>query len=197
MDKKFRKWMIIEIVTISTYILTTSFYYHLDKYTTGLPFVILTLLIPVTLISIIVFLLKAGFQIIRNRQKSSYQLFLLAVIPFITLIYVFICPNFNSESLESKTILRACYEGTQNQSTLIFKENKTFELHSTGVFFSSKWFYGTFEQKADTFFLHYKTEKPRRVGTILVIVDENLITIDKDTSQIYLPFYLGYCKGLN
>jgi len=111
--------------------------------------------------------------------------------------------QLNSENLENKSevVLRACYEGTQNQATLKFRENQTFELHWTGVFFSSNWHYGTYKQNADTIFLYYSTRKPSGgIGDTIIIKDDLLVTINKhkvDSSRNFVPFYLGYCKGLN
>jgi hypothetical protein len=198
MDKKNRNRIAITITAFCIYTLLTTFYYHIDKYITGILFFILTLLVPTTLVIMIVYFFKNAILAFRGIQNLSFQLFLPLIISTITLIYVFLCPNFDSENLESDVAFRACYEGTQNQATLKFREDKTFEYHGTGVFFASNWYYGVYEQKADTLYLHYTTEKPRSLGDTLVINGDNLITINQaDSLQRFIPFYLGYCKGLN
>ena len=181
--------------------LLTIFYYHIDKYTGGVIFLILTLLVPIIFITMIVYCVKGIFGVFQNRKNLTIRILIPFIICTVTLIYTLFSPyRLNSEKLESKVTLRACYEGTQNQSTLKFRENHTFELHATGVFFYSEWFYGTYTQKADTLFLNYSTEKPYRVGDTLMIENDLLITINQhkvDSSQYFIPFYLGYCKGLD
>lgn len=180
------------------------FYYHIDRYTNGPIYVItLVFLFPIAYISIVVYFLKEAVCIIRDRRNRVSRSFIPFAICAITLMYLFFSPyKFSSEELENKgkIVIRACYEGTQNQSTLVFRDDKTFELHSTGVFFSNSWFTGIYEQNKDTLFLNYLTEKPERLGDTLLIKDDYLYTIHNnqvDTARYFLPFYLGYCKGLN
>jgi len=151
----------------------------------------------------VAYCIKGVIDIFRNRKNLTIRSFMPFTICTITLIYTLFSPyRLDSENLENKgeVVLRACYEGTQNQATLKFREDQTFELHSTGVFFYSNWLYGTYEQKTDTLFLHYLTEKPKRLGDTLLIKNDLLLTIynqEVDTLRRFLPFYLGYCKGLN
>ena len=118
-----------------------------------------------------------------------------------TLAYTIFSPyRLNSECLESKIVLRACFEGTQNQATLKFREDKTFEINWTGAFFADSWYIGTYKQTSDTFYLYYTTEKPYRFGDTVLNNGQSLITLNKnkiDSSQYFVAFYLGYCKGLN
>lgn len=196
-------WMVITSATCCLYLLLTIFSHHIDKYAGGVIYLILTLLIPISFIAMIVCFINGIFQIFRSRKSLTIQVFMPLMICTITLMYTLFSPyQLDSENLESKVVFRACYEGTQNQATLKFREDKTFELHSTGVFFSNNWFYGTYEQKSDSIFLHYSTEKPKRFGDSIVIKNDLLITINQqkpDTSQYFsfLTFYLGYCRGLN
>src|SRR4029078_842733 len=123
------------------------------------------------------------------------------IIVALTLTYTLLSPlRLDSEALESKVVLRACFEGTQNQAYILFRESNIFEINWTGAFLYDEWFYGTYKQKEDTFFLNYETEKPYRFGDTLINNGESLITINKfkmDSNQYFVPFYLGYCKGLN
>lgn len=116
-------------------------------------------------------------------------------------MYTFFSPyKFDSEKLESETILRACFEGTQNQAVIRFRKNKTFEINWTGAFFADSWYFGTYKQNADTFYLHYSTKKPYRFGDTILNNKEALITLNKakiDSEQYFVSFYIGYCKGLN
>ncbi|MBN2664770.1 MAG: hypothetical protein JXR68_14060 [Bacteroidales bacterium] len=80
-------------------------------------------------------------------------------------------------------------------------ENNKFELHWTGVFFYDEFFVGTYQKKNDTLFLDYKRKKPVRFGDIIFMnnEDEILETIRKEGDSLInvVPFYYGYCKGLN
>jgi len=201
-NNKNRKRILITSLICCVYLLLTIFYYHIDKHTSGAIFILLTLFIPITLVTIIVYCIKGAIEVFRNRKNLTTWTFTPFAICTITLAYTLFSPyRLNSENLtnRSEIIIRACYEGTQNTAVLKFRENQTFELHWTG-FFSSNWFCGTYEQKADTLFLYYSTEKPYRFGDSIVIKDDLLITINRhkiDSSQYFVPFYLGYCKGLN
>ena len=202
-NSKNKKQILPTSIICCVYLLLTIFYYHIDKYTSGIICFILTILIPITFITMIVYCVKGIVRIIRNRKNLTIWAFIPFVICTITLMYTLFSPyRLNSENLENKSevVFRACYEGTQNTAVLKFRENQTFELHWTD-FFSSNWFYGTYEQKSDTLLLHYSSEKPRGgIGDTIVINDDLLITINKqkiDSSRYFVPFYLGYCKGLH
>jgi hypothetical protein len=150
---------------------------------------------------IVIYGIKGLIQIYRNRQNLSIKFCLPTIIALTTLTYTVFSPwRLDSESLESKVLLRACFEGTQNQAYIKLRQDKLFELNWTGIFGYDKWFIGTYTQKVDTFYLYYETEKPLRFGDTIVNNGERLITINKfkkDSSQYLVPFYLGYCKGLN
>ena len=198
--KTTRRTIIVATVCV-VYLLLTIFYHHIDKHLTGVLFIALTLLIPTTFIMMVVYAIKGLIEIYRNRQNLSAKFCLPTIITFTTLIYTVFSPwRLDSEKLESDVVLRACFEGTQNQAYIKFRQDKSFELNWTGVFGYDEWFIGTYTQAADTFFLHYETEKPYRFGDTIVNNGESLITINKfkkDSSQYFVPFYLGYCKGLN
>jgi hypothetical protein len=83
-DKKNRKRIAITITAFCVYTLLTAFYYHIDKYISGIFFVILTLLIPTTLIVMVIFFIKNVIQIFHNKQNLSFQLFLPSIISIIT-----------------------------------------------------------------------------------------------------------------
>jgi len=201
---KNHKQILITSIICCTYLLLTIFYYHIDKYTSGLICLFLTLLIPITFITMVVYCIKGVIGVFRNRKNLTFCNFVPLAICLGALTYMLFSPvRLDSENFEnrSKIVLRACYEGTQNQATLKFRENQTFELHWTGVFFSSNWHYGTYKQEADTIFLYYSTKKPLGgIGDTIIIKDDLLITINKykvDSTRYFVPFYLGYCKGLN
>lgn len=195
-----RRTIIVATVCV-VYLLLTIFYHHIDKYVSGAIFITLILLIPTAFIMIVIYGIKGLIQIYRNRQNLSIKFCLPTIIALTTLTYTVFSPwRLDSESLESKVLLRACFEGTQNQAYIKLRQDKLFELNWTGIFGYDKWFIGTYTQKVDTFYLYYETEKPLRFGDTIVNNGERLITINKfkkDSSQYLVPFYLGYCKGLN
>ena len=192
----------VVVATICTvYLLLTIFFHHIDKHLTGALFILLTLLIPTTFVAMIVYTIKGLTQLYKNRQRLSFRILLPTIISISTLIYAVFSPwRLDSESLESRVILKACFEGTQNQAYLKLRQDRTFELNWTGAFGFNEWFRGTYTQKADTFYMHYETKMPFRFGDTIINNGENLITINKfrkDSSQYFVPFYLGNCKGLN
>ncbi len=98
-------------------------------------------------------------------------------------------------------LFRACFEGTQNQATFKLLENNKFEIHWTGVFFYDEYFVGTYEKRGDTLYLDYRGKKPVRFGErILMDNDKEIletICSDDDSLRNVVPFYYGFCKGLN
>jgi hypothetical protein len=202
MDKNQIKRQIIKVIlTCIIFLLLIIFYYHIEKYTTGVIEFFLTVLIPVAFVAISVFLVKGVINIFKYRKQLSFAICLPTLIVVFTFSYLFFSPyRLNSEKLCSEVVLRACFEGTQNQAYILFREDQTFELNWTGVFFANNWYYGNYTQNADTFYLNYVSKKPYRFGDTIVNNGQDLITINKkliDSSQYFVPFYLGYCKGLN
>lgn len=150
-----------------------------------------------------VYAIKGLIDIARNRQNLTLSFCMPTIVVLTTLIYIFFSPwQFDSESLESKVEIRACYEGTQNQSYIKFREDKTFEINSTGVFFANNWYTGQWIKSGDTLFLKFDNEKPGLLSDTLIIHSDHLIPIDKialaDSTKDYRRhYYIGYCKGLN
>ena len=201
MDNKNHINLLVKAISIClAFLLLTGFYYHLDKHLTGPVFIILTLCIPFLFLFIIVYTFKGVLEIFRHKQNHSFTRLMPTILYSLTLSYLFFSPyQFSSEQLESPVILRACYEGTQNQATIKFRKDKTFELNWTGIFFSNSWYTGNYTQNSDTLLLNYKTEKPIRFGHLIVIKNGELQTIKttSDSLENIAPFYLGYCKHLN
>ncbi len=200
-DNKQNRLLGIVSLICAVYLLLTAFYYHIDKYLTGIVFIFLTLLIPITFIAIVVYAVKGVVQISSNRSSLNFKFCLPVIIALVTLVYTIFSPwRVSSEILERKIILRACFEGTQNQASIKFRQDKTFEINWTGVFGYDEWFTGIYHQEGDTFYLKYKTEKPFRFGDTIINNGRSLITINKlkkDSHQYFVPFSLGNCKGLN
>jgi hypothetical protein len=183
------------------YLLLTIFYHHIDKYSPAALRIVLTLLIPITFILVVVYLIKGLITILRNRNHLSFPILLPALIALTTLAYTLFSPwRLDSDKLESPVLIRACFEGTQNQAYIKMRKDKSFEINWTGVFFYDEWFLGTYSQKGDTIFLNYKTDRPYRFGDTILNNGSSLIPLNKfkkDSSQYFVAFYLGYCKGLN
>jgi hypothetical protein len=200
--KSITQTIIVTLVCI-VFIVVTAFYHHIDKHLTGVVFMVLTLLIPVTFIAMFVYAIKGLIDIARNRQNLTLILCMPTIVAVLALMYIFFSPwQFNSENLESKVEIRACYEGTQNQSYIKFREDKTFEINSTGVFFANDWYTGQWTKSSDTIFMTFDNGNPGFISDTLVIHNDYLIPTDKielvDSIKDYRRFYyLGYCKGLN
>ena len=193
--------MLIVTTVCFIYLSLTIFYHHIDKYLTGLLFIALTLLIPTTFIMMVLYAFKGLSQIIRNRKNLTFKFCIPTVITLTSLTYIIFSPwRLDSENLESEVLLRACYEGTQNHAYIKLRQDKSFELNWTGVFGYDEWFIGSYTRKGDTFYLRYKTKKPYRFGDTILNNGESLISMNRlkrDSTQYFVPFYLGYCKGLN
>ncbi len=201
-DFKTTKRAIIVSLAFVVWLLLTIFYHHLDKYLTGPIFIILLLLIPTTFFLIVVYATKGVIQIYRERKNLTFKFCLPTIIAVAALAYIIFSPwRLDSENLESEVEFRACYEGTQSQSYIKFREDKTFELNATGVFFSDDWCLGHWLKNGDTIFFKFDKKKPRILSDTVIISKEYLVPIahfKKDSLINYNGyFYLGYCKGLN
>ncbi|PWV56390.1 hypothetical protein [Chitinophaga sp. S165] len=191
--------------TLSPYIicfitlLLIIFYYHIDKHLKGAIFVSLTTLIPIGITIILIYFLKGLCAMIMDRSRISLTSIIPTLLCLLSLYYTFFSPyRLSSEVIESNVVIRACYEGTQNQATLKFRKDKSFELHWTGVFFSDMWYTGTWEQNGTVLYLKYETEKSSRLGDTLVIKDGYLHKISQLSMEKTRPmFYLGYCRHEN
>jgi hypothetical protein len=196
-----RKQTRVAATVCIVYLLLTIFYHHIDKYSPDVLRIGLTLLIPMAFVVIVVYFIKGLMTILHNRKHLSLPIFLPTLISLTTLAYTFFSPwRLDSDNLESPVVMRACFEGTQNQAYIKMRKDKSFEINWTGVFFYDEWFFGTYSQKGDTIFLNYKTDKPYRFGDTILNNGSSLIPLNKfkrDSSQYFVPFYLGFCKGLN
>ena len=123
----------------------------------------------------------------------------------IILILLFIFFNTFSFDVENriygKVIFRACYEGTQNQSTFKLRENNRFEIHSTGVFFFDEYVMGQYSKQGDTLVLAYDDEKNKYDWNKVFMDNKDSILVpiehQPDTTRRQVSYYYGYCKGLN
>lgn len=200
-NKTNSKRIIIATVLCVAYLLLTIFYYHIDKQLTGVIFAILTLLVPILLIAIIVFTIRGLMQIYQHRQSLTLNIAIPTIVCVLTLLYFFYSPyRLDSENLESPIELRACYEGIQNQATLKFREDKTFELHWTGAFFANSWWTGKWLKNGDTITFNYDKEIVKPLGEKVLIDNGYLRPIGNsvDTLKFFRRmFYLGYCRHEN
>ena len=190
-------------VVCVVYVVLTSLYHHIDKYLTGGVFIFLTLLVPVTFVSMFVYAISGLIKIVRNRQNLTFMFCLPTIIALTTIAYITFSPwQLTSETLESNVEFRACYEGTQNQSYIKFRADKSFEINSTGVFFADFWYLGHWTKAGDTIFMKFDKDKPRLLSDTIIIHNEYLIPVAEvhlaDSLKQYTRYYyLGYCKGLN
>lgn len=146
---------------------------------------------------LIIKIIKEIILIIKQRRALNFKLFLPLIIMTISFYLTFSNPfRAMLEENSVNVVFRACYEGTQNQSTFQLMDNGKFEIYSTGVFFSDNYFNGTYLRNGDTIFLKFESEKPRLISDTIVIQNEYLFALKKDT-LIPTRYYLGFCKGLN
>jgi len=198
-DSKTNKQIIIVTTAFVILFLLSTFYHHIDKYLPGIIVIIASLLIPITIVLILVYGIKGLFEIYRERKNLTFHFCLPTIIAWSCLAFCFLSPwQFNSENLESEVEFRACYVGTQNQSYIKFRKDKSFEINSTGVFFSDYWFTGNWRKNGDTIFMKFNKEKPRLLSDTIVIRNGYLVpltVLHEDTIINYgRCYYLGVCE---
>jgi hypothetical protein len=158
--------------------------------------------IAVLFIWIVIRLIKEIVFLIKQRRNLNLKLFIpIAILSFALFDGMYNPFKIDLERFYGQIDFRACFEGTQNQATFYLKDRNRFEIHWTGVFFYDDYFYGKYKRSGDTLFLDYKSPKPIRFGDT-ILMDNNkeiLISIihSSDSLKNYVPFYYGYCKGLN
>jgi len=168
-----------------------------ERYPGGLWNVLFYLIIATLFVFLIVKIVIEIVRIIRDRNNLNLKLFIPILIMIVSLTDGLFNPlKINLNSIYGQEVFRACYEGTQNQATLILRDDDKFDLHWTGVFFYDEFFVGKYSMNGDTIILEYKKNKPDRLYGKLIVIDENLFKIENDT-LIDTHFYTGYCKGLN
>nr|WP_067054170.1 hypothetical protein [Mucilaginibacter sp. L294] len=191
------KSRIIRALIISfAFFILAFFYYHIDKLTPWWFLIIAMLTIAILFIIIVVNVIKQTIFIIKQRKSLTVMCFL----PLLIYLSVVLAPFGSSEDFESNVKFRACYEGTQNQAYINFREDKTFELHWTGAFFYNEWFTGKWEQKGNNLTLKYDNKVVDVLGHRLLIDSGYLIPRDKEVivrEHGFKRFYLGYCKNEN
>ena len=197
-----KKLVVIGLVslTLLTLIYTDPIW---TRYPGGLWTPLIFLIIVGGLLWLLIKLIKEIIGLIKNRKtfKANHLL------PTILILAILCFTFFNTlsfdieDSLYGKVVFRACYEGTQNQATFKLRNENRFEIHWTGAFFYDEYFTGTYMQVGDTLILDYHSDKPIRFGDRILMDNESelLITIrtDNDSLKNVVPFYYGYCKGLN
>ncbi|MGL4599096.1 MAG: hypothetical protein ACRCYO_16370, partial [Bacteroidia bacterium] len=74
-------------------------------------------------------------MIFKNKEYLVLSYSLSICFGLITLTYAIFSPwRLDSERLESDVVLRACFEGTQNQAFIKLRQDNSFELNWTGAF---------------------------------------------------------------
>lgn len=151
---------------------------------------------------LIVKIIKEIIRLIKQRKNLTFRLFIpIFIMTFLLLDGMFNPLKIDINRIYGNVVFRACFEGTQNQATFKLLDNNKFEIHWTGVFFYDEYFVGTYEKKGDTLYLDYRWKKPIRFGERILMNNEKEIleTIhsEDDSLRNVVPFYYGFCKGLN
>lgn len=102
----------------------------------------------------------------------------------------------SENTLQSKVVIRACYEGTMNTSRLFFRENGTFEDFNIGFLGHVSYLSGRYEKKSDTLLLTIKPGESDLLGPTLLLHKNRLLVVEADSLRD-TRYYLGHCKGLN
>jgi hypothetical protein len=151
---------------------------------------------------LIVKIIKEIVRLIKQRKTMTFRLFIPIMIMTLMLLDGMFNPlKIDLNKIYGNVVFRACYEGTQNQATFKLLEKNKFEIHWTGVFFYDEYFVGTYEKRGDTLYLDYRGKKPVRFGErVLMNNDKEILETlrrDDDSLRNVVPFYYGFCKGLN
>ncbi|WP_114777592.1 hypothetical protein [Botryobacter ruber] len=201
-DQKLKKRIITSVVIVIGFMLLVKTNPIWEREIGGFWNILFYLVIAVFFFWIIIKFIIEIVSIIRNRKRLS----LLSFVPIgiLSLFWLDVTSNIfwiDLEKLYGDVTFKACYEGTQNQATFKLRGKNRFELHWTGVFFYDEYFTGTYQQVGDTLYLNYKDQKPRRFGDKILMDNKNqqLITISNTANSVKndVPFYYGYCQGLN
>lgn len=173
-----------------------------ERYTTKILMIFLFLTIIILFFLIMIKLIIELIKILSNLKNLNF----ISILPFGILLIGLLDGIFNPLRIDLDKIygdvtFRACYEGTQNQATFILRSKNKFEIHWTGAFFYSEYFYGTYNIISDTLFLQNESDNNIPVGEKLFMDNKNKILrpiqIDSDNLKNRYIFYYGYCKGLN
>ncbi len=151
---------------------------------------------------LIVKIIKEIVRLIKQRKNLTFRLFIPIMIMTLMLLDGMFNPlKIDLNKIYGNVVFRACYEGTQNKATFKLLEKNKFEIHWTGVFFYDEYFVGAYEKRGDTLYLDYHGKKPLRFGERILMnnTKEILETLrrDNDSLRNVVPFYYGFCKGLN
>lgn len=106
--------------------------------------------------------------------------------------------GFDCEAFKSPVVIRACYEGTVNMSTLKLRANQRFEIQSIGFMGFSDFEVGNWRIIDDTLSLEFTGRKPGRLPSQYIMDGDGFISeADHDSTRRRFAFYRGYCTGLN
>ncbi len=153
--------------------------------------------IAILFIWLIVKIIIEIIRLIKQRKNWTLKLFIPFLIMTVFLLDGIFNPlKINLDKIYGQVVFRACYEGTQNQSTFKLRENGKFDIHWTGAFLFDDFYTGNYTKSGDTLLLDFDTEIPHSLNDTLIINGEYIYRLKAD-SLIPTRFYLGYCKGLN
>nr|WP_294948999.1 hypothetical protein [uncultured Mucilaginibacter sp.] len=155
-----------------------------------------TVLIAAMVIMMIVNLVKLVIAVFKNRRQLNVYYFY----PIVVYIAVICAPIGAWEDHLSAVKFRACYEGANSQTTINFRQDHTFELNATGVFFFNRWEMGNWVKSGDTLTLKWDKKPAKALGNTVLIDSGYLKPLGESADSQFRQrplFYLGYCKGEN
>lgn len=197
---KLRKELFLAITFSTIYLLLNIFQYHLENILQGLP---VNIIIIAILILLVILLGIQIFKIFRRRKKSKGRIklkfifYIPAIILLFAILYTFSPFKLDSEKLESKIILRGCYEGGNSNATIAFRADKSFEIKWKGETGYLDRYHGIYRTAKDTFYLTYFDNSPEKFGSVVINSGQSLICLDKSIQleNYFIIFYIGPCKG--
>jgi hypothetical protein len=100
---------------------------------------------------------------------------------------------------KSESVIWACYEGTQNTAMINLRKDGSFDILWTSAFGGFEFYEGSYTHEGDTLFLTYYTQRPQRVGSVLLIKSNQITSINSVNNQSFksISFVIGDCQGKN
>ena len=195
--KRRRRIAVAIILSLTTLILFSGGYFWQQISGLAQPIAIFAILglSLVVLIKLIVSIIK----IFKLKSFRNLKIWLPSIIYLSTIILVFTTPKWLFvDYYLSKIIYRGCYEGTMNDTTIVFRKSGEFEYRDVGFFAMTVFKKGRWTKTGDTIKISSEHQIPVFLGNKLLITETEFINIsDGATEKNKSNFYRGYCKGLN
>jgi len=186
---------LILIPTILFWI-TTNLHYFWIKIG-GSIFIFTTIFQLLCLIIILISIILIFIKIIKYRSfRNPKNILTLIFSIFIILTLFYKDLRFNQNSFQSKVVVTACANGTQNGSKFLLRKNFTFEYYNISFFAYVKYSKGTWKNNGDTIVLNFTT-KNTNILSNKILIKNNMIYNVRNNVLNETNFYIDDYKKLD